>query len=163
MSLDTAFKTGASNDYSAAVIVGLLNLSLLKILSQQKLRQVWSEERPAAMHRRAPQPVYERLSRASRTHGEGHDEARRWRSRSGEDRASSQTRDASSNQEGIMAVCCDGCGTVVRVDSETVVSRRDWYSHRVGTCPICGRKAQWHRRIAGRLGSGYRYTYRERR
>lgn len=62
-----------------------------------------------------------------------------------------------------MAVCCESCGTVVRVDSETVVlTPYEWYSHRVGTCPICGRKAQWHRQIAGRLGSGYLYIYRER-
>jgi len=61
-----------------------------------------------------------------------------------------------------MAVCSESCGTVVRVDSETVVlTRSEWYSHRVGMCPICGRQAQWHRPIVGRLGSGYLYMYRE--
>jgi hypothetical protein len=53
---------------------------------------------------------------------------------------------ASGDREGIMAVCCESCGTVVRVDSDMVVlTRYEWYSHCVGTCPS----------VFGRLGESF--------
>jgi hypothetical protein len=58
-----------------------------------------------------------------------------------------------------MAASCDGCGGIVRRDRDEVVSRDEWYAHRAGTCPDCGQRVQWHRPIAGRLGSGYLFLY----
>jgi hypothetical protein len=63
-----------------------------------------------------------------------------------------------------MAASCHSCGGVVRCDREAVVLAGDgWYAHCTGTCPDCGNTVQWHRAIAGRLGSGYLYSMSPRR
>jgi hypothetical protein len=55
-----------------------------------------------------------------------------------------------------MAACCDVCGGVVVADLEKLIlGDRKWYAHRAGPCPECGSRVQWHRRVAGRLGTGY--------
>jgi hypothetical protein len=52
-----------------------------------------------------------------------------------------------------MAVCWESCGTVVRIDTETVVLTATSGIHIVpeGVQPG-GRTTQWYRAIAGRLG-----------
>lgn len=57
-----------------------------------------------------------------------------------------------------MAACCSICGCVILGDREAIVVSNDkWYAHRTGACPNCGNHMQWHRPVAGRLGSGYLY------
>lgn len=59
-----------------------------------------------------------------------------------------------------MAACCDVCGDVVVADVEKLVlGHRQWYAHRTGSCPGCGHRVQWHRQVAGRLGTGYLFLY----